>query len=101
MQMCACFSLPVSGSKAECYLDENPNCFTRSQDEAGFAFCAHIWLLGTDQKREGSQKLAVEQDRRELTVIGGDCLASSDMRDAGTVPRHLLQLISILGMKKP
>lgn len=67
--VCACFSLPVSGSKGECYLDENPICFTWSQDEAGFAFCAHVWLLGTAQERERSQKLAVEQDRRELQLL--------------------------------
>lgn len=36
------------------------------QDESGFAFCAHVWLVGTDQGRENSQKLAAEQDRREL-----------------------------------
>lgn len=67
--VCACFSLPVSGSKGECYLAENSNCFTWSQDEAGFAFCTHVWLPGTDQERERSQKLAAEQDRRELQLL--------------------------------
>ena len=28
--------------------------------------------------------------QKGVRIIGGDCLASPDMRDAGTVPRHLL-----------
>lgn len=98
--VCACFSLPVSGSKAECCLDENPNCFTWSQDEAGFAFCAHVWLLGTDQQKRKEPETGCGAGQKGVTVIGGDCLASSDMRDAGTVPCHLLRLISILWTKK-
>ena len=67
--VCACFSLPVSGSKGECYLDQNPNCFTETRTRQDLHSVLTSDSLASIKKGKGARNWLRRQDRRELKLL--------------------------------
>lgn len=95
--VCVCFSLHVYDSKGDAIWMK----IQIVSHEARMRHNLHSVL--TSWHWSGKRKepeTGCEAGQKGFMIIGGDGLASLDLRDADTVPHHLLWLFYIQGMKK-